>query len=75
MSPTSSNLAISFFTTSFFILDEMTKSLLDRLGFGVDVKLMIYQFPCNSWHVRRLPCNDVPIFLEQFDEREFLFGV
>jgi hypothetical protein len=22
-----------------------------------------------------LPCKDVPIFLEEFDEREFLFGI
>jgi hypothetical protein len=32
-------------------------------------------FPRNSKHVSRLPCEDVPIFLEEFDEREFLFGV
>jgi hypothetical protein len=36
---------------------------------------MLNQFPRNSWHVSRLPCEDVPIFLEEFDEREFLFGV
>jgi hypothetical protein len=26
-------------------------------------------------HVSRLPCKDVPIFLEEFEEHEFLFGV
>jgi hypothetical protein len=26
-------------------------------------------------HVSRLPCEDVPIFLEEFDELEFLFGI
>jgi hypothetical protein len=36
---------------------------------------MLYQFPRNSRHVSRLPCEDVPIFLKEFDEREFLFGV
>jgi hypothetical protein len=36
---------------------------------------MLNQFPRNSWHVSRLPCKDVPIFLEEFDEREFLFGI
>jgi hypothetical protein len=36
---------------------------------------MINQFPRNSGHVSRLPCKDVPIFLEEFDEREFLLGV
>jgi hypothetical protein len=36
---------------------------------------MINQFPRNSKHVSRLPCKDVLIFLEEFDEREFLFGI
>jgi hypothetical protein len=36
---------------------------------------MLNQFPRNSRHVSRLPCKDVPIFLEEFDEHEFLFGI
>jgi hypothetical protein len=36
---------------------------------------MLNQFPRNSRHVSRLPCEGVPIFLEEFDEREFLFGI
>jgi hypothetical protein len=36
---------------------------------------MLNQFPRDSWHVSRLPCEDVPIFLDEFDEREFLFGI
>jgi hypothetical protein len=36
---------------------------------------MLNQFPRNSRHVNRLPCEDVHIFLEEFDEREFLFGI
>jgi hypothetical protein len=36
---------------------------------------MLNQFPRNSRHVGRLSCEDVPIFLEEFDEHEFLFGV
>jgi hypothetical protein len=36
---------------------------------------MLNQFPRNSWHVSRFPCEDVPIFLEAFDEREFLFEI
>jgi hypothetical protein len=36
---------------------------------------MLNQFPRNSRHVSRLPCKDVRIFLEEFDEREFLFVV
>jgi hypothetical protein len=34
---------------------------------------MLNQFPRNSRHVSRLRCEDVPIFLEEFDERELLF--
>jgi hypothetical protein len=36
---------------------------------------VLNQFPRNSGHVSRLPCKDVPIFLEEFNECEFLFGV
>jgi hypothetical protein len=36
---------------------------------------MLNQFPRNSRHVSRLPCEDVPIFLEEFDKREFLFRI
>jgi hypothetical protein len=39
------------------------------------MQFMLNQFPRNSRHVSRLPCEKVPIFLEEFDEREFLFGV
>jgi hypothetical protein len=39
------------------------------------MKFMFYQFPSNTWHVSGLSCKDVPIFLEEFDEREFLFGI
>jgi hypothetical protein len=53
----------------------MSKALLDRLGIWVDVKFVLYQFPRNSWHVSRLPCKDIPIFLEEFDKHELLFGV
>jgi hypothetical protein len=39
------------------------------------LQFMLNQFPRNSRHVSRLPWEDVPIFLEEFDEREFLFGI
>jgi hypothetical protein len=35
----------------------------------------MYQFPRDSRLISRLPCEDVRIFLEEFDEREFLFGI
>jgi hypothetical protein len=39
------------------------------------MQFVLYQFPRNSRHLSRLPCEDAPIFLEEFDEREFLFVV
>jgi hypothetical protein len=39
------------------------------------MEFTLNQFPRDSWHVSRLPCKDVPIFLEELDEREFLFGI
>jgi hypothetical protein len=36
---------------------------------------VLNQFPRDSRHVSRLPCKDIPIFLEEFDEREFLFRI
>jgi hypothetical protein len=49
--------------------------LLVRLGIWVEVKFVLYQLPRNFRHVSMFPCEDVPIFLEEFDEREFLFGI
>jgi hypothetical protein len=53
----------------------MVESLLDGLSLWVEMKFILNQFSRNSRHVSRLPCEDVPIFLEEFDEREFLFEV
>jgi hypothetical protein len=36
---------------------------------------VLNQFPRNSRHVSRLSYEDVPIFLEEFDESELLFGI
>jgi hypothetical protein len=38
------------------------------------MEFVLNQFPRDSWHVSMLPCKYVPIFLEKFDEHEFLFG-
>jgi hypothetical protein len=53
----------------------MVESLFDRLGPWVKMQFMLNQFHRDSRHVSRLPCEDVLIFLEEFDECEFLFGV
>jgi hypothetical protein len=39
------------------------------------MQFMLNQFPRDSRHVSRLSCEDVPIFLEEFDECEFLLGI
>jgi hypothetical protein len=36
---------------------------------------VLNQFPRNSRHISRLSCEDVPIFVKEFDECEFLFGI
>jgi hypothetical protein len=46
----------------------MAESLLDELGLWVQMQFMLNQFPRNSSRVSGLPCEDVPIFLEEFDE-------
>jgi hypothetical protein len=70
----SNNLEISFFYYILLVFGETSVLLLDGLGLWVHMEFMLNQFPRDSWHVSRLPCKDVPIFLEEFDEREFLFG-
>ncbi len=53
----------------------MVDSLLDGLGLRVEMQFLLNQLPKDSRHVSKLPCEDVPIFLEEFDEREFLFAI
>jgi hypothetical protein len=53
----------------------MSDSLLDGLGLWVQMEFVLNHFPRHPRHVSRLPCKDVPIFLEEFDECKFLFGI
>jgi hypothetical protein len=53
----------------------MAESLHDGLGLWVLVVFMLNQFSRNSRHVSRLLWKDVPIFLEEIDECEFLFRI
>jgi hypothetical protein len=71
----SNSLAISLFYYIFLVLGETTESLIDGLGLHVEMQFMLNQFPRDSGHVSWLPRKGVPIFLEEFDEHEFLFGV
>jgi hypothetical protein len=53
----------------------MAESLLDGLSLWFEMQFMFYQFSRNSKHVSRLSSEDVPIFMEEFDECYFLFRV
>jgi hypothetical protein len=82
MKSPSNNLAISLSLSLslslyyiFLILGEMMETLLDGLGLPVKMQFMLNQHTRNSRHVSRLPCKDVSIFLKEFDECKFLFGV
>ncbi len=37
--------------------------------------MVLSEFSRHTRHVRRFPCEDVPILKDEFDERAFLFGV
>jgi hypothetical protein len=56
-------------------LGKKVESLLDGLGLQVQIKFVFNQFPRNSMYVSRLPCEDGPIFLKEFDERKFRFRI
>ena len=56
-------------------LIEPTKILLNRFCFWVNIKVVLSEFSRYTRHVRRFPCEDVPILTDEFDERAFLFGI
>jgi hypothetical protein len=39
------------------------------------MQFVLNQFPMDFRHVSMLPCEEVPIFLEKFNECKFLFGI
>jgi hypothetical protein len=47
--------------------------LTHRFGVRVDLQMVLDNLPRDPRHLRRLPCEHVGIFLEEGDEREFLF--
>ena len=59
--------------TPFFI--EAAEKLPDRFKLGINIKGVLSEFPRYTWHVRRLPCKDIPILTDELDERAFLFGI
>ena len=56
-------------------LVEATKKLLDRFKLGINIKSVLSEFPRYTWHVRRFPCKDVPVLMDELDECAFLFQI
>jgi hypothetical protein len=54
---------------------EMMQLLSDRSRLRIYFMFVLGQFSQDSRHVRRLPCKYIPIFLQELDERAFLFDV
>jgi hypothetical protein len=77
MKPVSNSLAISFFITSFLSWAKRQSRCLTDLTFGSRCNScsVLNQLPRSSRHAIRLPCEDVPILQEEFDERKFLFRI
>ena len=48
--------------------------LLDRLGVGVDLQMVLDHLPRDPGHLRRLPSKHVDVSPEEGDELEFLFA-
>ena len=57
----------------FFV--EAAEKLSDRFKLRINVKCVLNEFPQYTWPVRRLPCKDVPVLMDELDERAFLFGI
>jgi hypothetical protein len=49
--------------------------LPNRSHLRIYFKFVLGQFSRDSRHVRRLPCEYIPIVLQELDERGFLFVV
>ena len=56
-------------------LVEAAKELSDRFKLGINIESVLSEFPRYTWHVRRLPCKNVPVLTDELDERAFLFGI
>ena len=57
----------------FFV--EAAKKLFDRFKLGINIESVLSEFPRYTWHVRRLPCKDVLVLMDELDERAFLFWI
>ena len=49
------------------------EELFDWLHFWVSVEVVLSELPRDAWHVRRFPCEDVSILMDELYECAFLF--
>jgi hypothetical protein len=52
---------------------QSARFLTHRFGVKVDLQMVLNHLPGDPRHLRRFPCENVDICLEEGDEREFLF--
>ena len=57
----------------FFI--KPAEELFYRFILRIHIKSVLSEFPRYTWHVRGLPCKNVPILTDELDERALLFGI
>jgi hypothetical protein len=53
----------------------MMEVLSYRLIFRINIEGVLSEFSRYTRHVRRFPCKNVPILMDELDERDFLFGI
>ena len=51
------------------------KKLPDQLKLWINIESVLSKFSRYTRHVRRLPCKDVPVLMDELDERAFLFWI
>jgi hypothetical protein len=52
---------------------QSLRLLTHRFGVRVDLQMVLDHLPGDPRHLRRFPCENVGICLEEGDERDFLF--
>ena len=66
-----------YFLTNGFppLLIKPPEELPGRLKFRINIESVLSEFSRYTRHVRRFPCKNVPILMDELDERAFLFGI
>src|SRR3954463_16388684 len=57
------------------LLVEPTEVLFHQFVLRIHIKGVLSESPRYTWHVRGIPCKDVPILTDELDERTFLFRI